>query len=56
MVDVRLGGPQGRVETPAATGLLVAPGEQVEVAVDALAPDLRTRCSRTWWPGWARSR
>lgn len=40
VVDVRLGGPDGPVETPAATGILVAPGEQTEVALDALAPDL----------------
>ncbi|WP_340296172.1 DUF5719 family protein, partial [Aquipuribacter hungaricus] len=39
VVDVRLGGPDGRLVTPASTGILVGPGEQAEVAVDALAPD-----------------
>ncbi len=39
VVDVRLGGPDGPLVTPASTGILVGPGEQAEVAVDALAPD-----------------
>ena len=39
VVDVRLGGGDGSLLTPASTGILVAPGEQAEVAVDALAPD-----------------
>ena len=39
VVDVRLGGGDGVLDTPASTGILVAPGEQAEVAVDALAPD-----------------
>jgi len=39
VVDVRLGGGDGSLLTPASTGILVSPGEQAEVAVDALAPD-----------------
>jgi GT2 family glycosyltransferase len=46
VVDVRVGGESGPVATPASTGLLVAPGEQVEVALDALAPDLAAVLAR----------
>ena len=38
VVDVRLGGPSGPLVTPASTGVLVGPGEQAEISVDALAP------------------
>jgi len=40
VVDVLLGGPDGPVETPSSTGLLVGPGDRTEVRLDALAPDL----------------
>lgn len=40
VVDITLLGPDGPVEAPNADGLVVPPGEQIAVALDALAPGL----------------
>ncbi|MGJ7440283.1 DUF5719 family protein [Aquipuribacter sp. MA13-6] len=46
VVDVRVGGVDGPVETPSSTGLLVGPGGRTEVRLDALAPDLTAVLAR----------
>ncbi|WP_380167494.1 DUF5719 family protein [Jannaschia sp. R86511] len=46
VVDVSVGGPDGPVQTPSSTGILVPPGERTEVRLDALAPDLTAVLAR----------